>query len=74
MSNTQKETVEYDSEFLAAWNRFCDEKGYIKRQAAHACRIAFMKYLTPEQRTELMQKTRLFVQRTQAEKEPPEAG
>jgi len=55
MANTQKETIEYDADFLNAWNQFCDSKGYVKRQASHACRIAFMKLLTPEQRESMMQ-------------------
>lgn len=54
MSKTQKETIEYDAKFLAEWNQFCDSKGYVKRQASHACRIAFMKLLTAEQREQMM--------------------
>lgn len=50
---TQKETIEHDSGFLAEWNHFCDSKGYVKRQAAHACRIAFMK-LTADQREQCL--------------------
>jgi hypothetical protein len=53
VSNTQKETIEYDERFLEEWNEFCDTKGYVKRQAAHACRIAFMEF-TADQREELM--------------------
>jgi hypothetical protein len=44
VSTTQKETIEYDEQFLEDWNTFCDTKGYVKRQAAHACRIAFMEF------------------------------
>ena len=51
---TQKETIEYDTKFLHEWNQFCDNKGYVKRQASHACRIAFMKLLTAEQREQMM--------------------
>lgn len=50
---TQKETIEFDGEFLAEWNTFCDAKGYVKRQAAHAARRAFMG-LTPQQREQFM--------------------
>lgn len=42
MAPTQKETVEYNERFLQEWNLFCDSKGYVKRQASHACRIALM--------------------------------
>lgn len=41
-SDTAKETIEYDGKFLKTWNEFCDQKGYVKRQASHACRVAFM--------------------------------
>jgi len=54
MSKTQKETIEYDAKFLAEWNTFCDSKGYVKRQATHACRIAFMKSLSAEEREAFM--------------------
>lgn len=54
MAKTQKETIEYDQKFLAEWNQFCDSKGYVKRQASHACRIAFMQLLSPEQREAMM--------------------
>jgi len=50
---TQKETIEYDAKFLNEWGTFCDTKGYVKRQASHACRLAFMG-LTPKQREEVM--------------------
>lgn len=52
-SVTQKETIEYDLKFLEDWNQFCDTKGYVKRQAAHACRLGFMS-LSPEQREAVM--------------------
>jgi len=51
---TQKETIEYDAKFLADWNTFCDSKGYVKRQATHACRIAFMKSLSADEREKFM--------------------
>jgi hypothetical protein len=54
VSKTQKETIEYDHKFLTEWNQFCDSKGYVKRQASHACRIAFMKLLSAEQREQMM--------------------
>lgn len=54
MSNTQKETIEYDEKFLEEWNEFCDTKGYVKRQAAHACRIAFMSAFNASEREKLM--------------------
>lgn len=63
MRKTQKETIEYDSNFLSQWNQFCDHKGYIKRQASHACRIAFMQLLTAEQREFCMQEAQKFVAR-----------
>jgi len=53
MAKTQKETIEFDAQFLTQWNNWCDQKGFVKRQAAHACRIAFMK-LTAEQRESMM--------------------
>jgi hypothetical protein len=49
-NKTLKETVDYDAGFLKEWNTFCDTKGYVKRQAAHACRIAFMKLFSTAQR------------------------
>ena len=52
-ARTQKETIEFDAEFLAEWNGFCDSKGYVKRQAAHAARKAFMA-LTAQQREQFM--------------------
>jgi len=54
MSKTRKETIEYDQKFLADWNTFCDTKGYVKRQASHACRIAFMNSLSAEEREKVM--------------------
>lgn len=39
---TQKETIEYDKEFLVEWNNFCDSHGLRKRHAAHAARRMFM--------------------------------
>lgn len=54
MRKTQKETIEYDAKFLSDWNLFCDSKGYVRRQASHACRIAFMKSLSSEQREQMM--------------------
>ncbi len=54
---TQKETIEFDEAFLEEWNEFCDVKGYVKRQAAHACRIAFMKLLSQEQREKMLRDT-----------------
>jgi len=56
LKHTQKETIEFDERFLEDWNEFCDVKGYVKRQAAHACRIAFMKLLG-EEREQMMKKT-----------------
>jgi len=52
-AKTQKETIEYSQEFLNKWNKFCDEKGYVKRQAAHACREAFMS-LDPTEREKFL--------------------
>ncbi len=63
MARTQKETIEYDAEFLAEWNRFCDSKGYVKRQASHACRLAFMHLLTAEQREHFMHEAMSHVSR-----------
>lgn len=54
MGKTQKETIEYDAKCLNDWNTFCDTKGYVKRQAAHACRFAFMNILTSAQREQVM--------------------
>ncbi len=51
---TRKETIEYDAGFLNDWNRFCESKGFSKRQAAHAARIAFMKMLDATQRENIM--------------------
>ncbi len=56
VSRTAKETVEYDGKFLADWNLFCDTKGYVKRQASHACRIAFMA-LSAAEREKIMQES-----------------
>jgi hypothetical protein len=50
-----KETIEYDSKSLNDWNQYCAAKGYVKRQASHACRMAFMK-LSATKREEFMQK------------------
>ncbi len=63
MGKTQKETIEYDQEFLSEWNRFCDSKGYVKRQASHACRIAFMQLLSADQREQFMQRAMEYVSR-----------
>jgi hypothetical protein len=63
VSKTQKETIEYDAKFLAEWNAFCDSKGYVKRQASHACRIAFMKLLSAEQREQMMYQAMQHVNR-----------
>lgn len=52
-AKTQKETIEYNQEFLDRWNEFCDKKGYVKRAAAHACREAFMT-MDPETRERIM--------------------
>ncbi len=54
MSKTRKETIEYDAKILGQWHTFCDSKGYVKRQAEHACRIAFMKSLSAEEREKFM--------------------
>jgi len=54
MSKTQKETIEYDAKFLAEWNSFCDTNGYVRRQASHACRIAFMRLLSAKEREGFM--------------------
>lgn len=64
VSKTQKETIEYDAKFLAEWNTFCDSKGYVKRQASHACRIAFMKMLSAEQREQMMYQAMQHVNRS----------
>jgi hypothetical protein len=53
-ARTRKETIEYDSIFLDEWNRFCDSKGFSKRQAAHAARIAFMRMLGAPEREAIM--------------------
>lgn len=53
-ARTRKETIEYDSVFLDEWNRFCDSKGFSKRQAAHAARIAFMRMLGAPEREAIM--------------------
>lgn len=53
---TQKETIEYDARFLAEWNQFCDSKGYIKRQASHAARVAFMQMMDAGEREEAMRR------------------
>ena len=50
MSPTKKETVEYDASFLESWHRFCESRGFSKRQAAHAARLAFMRMLSADQR------------------------
>ncbi len=39
---TQKETIEFDGEFLGSWNEWCDRNGYVKRAVAHAARMMFM--------------------------------
>jgi len=64
MSHTKKETVEYDEDFLQAWNRFCDELGFSKRQAAHAAREAFMRLLSAEQREQIMSEAMPYVLRS----------
>jgi hypothetical protein len=56
----QKETIEYDSGFLKAWNAFCESTCMKKRLAAHACRFAFMK-LTVEEREKAMLEAMRFV-------------
>ncbi|MEK6238408.1 MAG: hypothetical protein N2C14_27130 [Planctomycetales bacterium] len=61
---TRKETIEYDEEFLKDWNHFCDSKGFSKRQAAHAARIAFMMMLNAEQREGTMSEAMPFVTRS----------
>ena len=71
MGKTQKETIEYDASFLADWNEFCDSKGYVKRQASHACRIAFMQLLTADQREQMMHEAMRHVTRS---KEDPRSG
>ncbi|MEK6237313.1 MAG: hypothetical protein N2C14_21590 [Planctomycetales bacterium] len=70
MAQTQKETIEYDGEFLAEWNHFCDSKGYVKRQASHACRIAFMQMLSAEQREEMMNEAMRHVAKSKASRKP----
>ncbi len=64
IAKTKKETIEYDSAFLDEWNRFCDSKGFSKRQAAHAARIAFMQMLGPEQREGIMSEAMPYVIRS----------
>jgi hypothetical protein len=66
MGRTQKETIEYDAQFLAEWNRFCDSKGYVKRQASHACRLAFMNLLSADQREQFMHDAMAYVSRDRA--------
>ena len=51
----QKETTEYNANFLAEWGRFCDQEEYVKRQASHAALMAFMQMLDAEQREQAMQ-------------------
>lgn len=62
---TQKETIEYGAEFLAQWNKFCDDNGYVKRAAAHACRILF-RNATAEQRATAMQQASVTVLKSRA--------
>jgi 4-hydroxy-3-methylbut-2-enyl diphosphate reductase IspH len=64
---TGKETVEYSTGFLAEWNQFCESKGYVKRQASAACRLAIMEQ-TAEQREQFMDVVSALMER-----EPPES-
>ena len=64
VDKTKKETLEYDEEFLDRWNRFCDSKGFSKRQAAHAARIAFIELLNADQRENTMGEAMPFVVRS----------
>ena len=61
---TRKETIEYDAKFLNEWGTFCDSKGYVKRQASHACRLAFMA-LTPKEREEIMEQATQRIAKTE---------
>jgi hypothetical protein len=77
MSKTQKETIDYDTKALNEWKAWCDSNGYVKRQASHACRLAFM-LLTAEQREQAMLQAMDFVvasrqRRSQKNRPKPQA-
>lgn len=60
MAARQKETIEYDSGFLKAWNTFCESTCMKKRLASHACRFAFMQ-MSVTDREKAMQEAMRFV-------------
>lgn len=70
-TETQKETVEYDENFMEEWNRFCESNGFSKRQAAHAARIAFMTLLSAEERESMMGEAMPFVVRSRKRNNHP---
>jgi len=55
MSEVVKETIEFDADFLNQWSDFCHAKGFVKRHASVAARIAFMKF-PAEDRENCMEK------------------
>ncbi len=48
IAKTRKETIEFNAEFLDKWDTYCNSNGYVKRQVAHAARLAFMELSATE--------------------------